>query len=253
MYFRVHLPILYISLNWDKGCFSNLTASVSFLPLHKTRLSCPFLDLQLAFPIWVTLSTITCTRLTSSSLWQIPQGNSLNEETLFWSMLTCAAEHHGKLVCCSKAVHFLVTRKERQIQDLPFKTHPVAYVSQTPTSYSFHYSPIVISNYESIKGLMSWLSQSPYGPITSQWLDLLGEDRIFNTWAFWRTSHIWNKARPSVVLSVHHVQRELSKPRGYASQCAFTAHVGFPVVLRDRSPAFLALRMAVGCDLARFS
>lgn len=47
-------------------------------------------------------------------------------------MLTCVAEHHGKLVCCSKAVHFLVARKERQIQDLPFKTHPVAYVSQAP-------------------------------------------------------------------------------------------------------------------------
>lgn len=52
--------------------------SLRILP---TRSGLSFQDLQLPFPIWVTLAWLFY-------LWQILQRNSLNEETLFWFMVS---------------------------------------------------------------------------------------------------------------------------------------------------------------------
>jgi hypothetical protein len=42
----------------------------------------------------------------------------------------------------------------------------------------------MLSKYESISGLIHWLDQSPYDPITSQWLDRPTGGQAFNTLAF---------------------------------------------------------------------
>lgn len=57
------------------------------IPPTRSGLSCPFQDLQLPFPIWVTLPLLPVLAWLFY-LWQILQRNSLNEETLFWSTVS---------------------------------------------------------------------------------------------------------------------------------------------------------------------